>query len=286
MNEDLSAPEGRLPDFMVIGAQKSGTTSIAAALGRTSGVYVTPKKELHYFQRFDPISDPESWSRYLDEFGHAPVGSVVGEATPNYLSSRVAPARIHAQAPDIRLIASLRNPVDRAYSSFWHARRFGIVPRSMGFAEFIERDTRDFGSEWTGVVSDGCYSTQILRYLLHFRREQLCIVLFDDLIRNPDTTMRDITRHISPADVPDDGRPFPHKNSAHTRHLPRLSRRLLNPYGRAPRSFPWLRRLLIRRDEVIQPMDPAVRGMLTEIYRPWNRELETLLDRSLAEWGT
>lgn len=286
MNAKLDAPEGRIPDFIIIGAQKSGTTSIAAALRRSNGIYVTPKKELHYFQHFDPNKNPASWTKYLEEFSEAPAGCVAGEATPNYLSSRVAPVRISAQVPNVRLVATLRNPVDRAYSAFWHARRFGSVPQSMSFAEFVERDTREYGAEWTRVVSHGCYSTQLSRYLLYFRREQLCVVLFDDLIRNSEETLRVITRHISAAEVRDDGRPFPHMNAAHTRHLPRLSRRLLNPRGRAPRSLPWLRSLLVRRNQEMPPMDPAIRGMLTDIYRPWNRELETLLDRSLAAWGT
>lgn len=277
---------GRAPDFLIIGAQKSGTSSIAGALRRVDRFYVTPKKELHYFQRFDPTTEPASWLRYMREFADAPVGAFVGEATPNYLSSTVAPARIHAVTPETRLIASLRNPVDRAYSAYWHARRFGIVPRSVDFAEFVERDTREFGAEWTDVIGDGCYSRQLRCYLRQFRGDQVHVLLFDDLIDDSASAMTGIIRHIHPSDEHGYREAFPHVNPGHTRYLPRLSRRILNPRGKAPRSLPWARRILVRRDEVAPPMDPKVRGMLTEIYRPWNRDLEALIGRSMAAWGT
>jgi hypothetical protein len=277
---------GRKPDFLVIGAQKSGTSSVAATLGNMTGFYVTPKKELHYFDRFDPLIDRDSWDRYLQEFVNAPDESLAGEASPIYLPSKAAPNRIFSALPNVRLVAILRNPVDRAYSSFWHARRFGIVSRSCTFSDFIERDTHDFGAKWTNVIGLGCYSTQITRFLRRFPREQMHVALFDDLVDNPSAAMSAIARHINPSYSSTLEATFPHVNRAHTWRFPRLSRRVLNPRGEQIRNFSVYMRLVTRHREVIPPMDARDRMMLTEIFRPWNRQLEDILDQSLSQWGT
>jgi Sulfotransferase domain. len=187
--------------------------------------------------------------------------------------------------PDVRLVASLRNPVDRAYSTYWHALRLGAVRKSLTFPEFIEREARDFGSGWATAVADGCYSTQLRRYYRQFRHDQILVVLFEDLIRDPASTMTRIMRHITPGSDSEFTGQFPHSNPAHLRFVPRLSRRILNPRGKPPRPMPGVRRLLMRRREAMPPMDAHVRAMLTDLYRPWNRELESMIDRPLTEWG-
>jgi len=286
MNALSRTPAGRPPDFLIIGAQKSGTTSVVRALNSLKGCWVTPSTELHYFNHFDPINDPRSWERYLREFSDAPERALVGEATPEYLPSRESPQRIHSTVPNVRLVLVLRNPVDRAYSAYWHALRWGVVPRSTTFAHFIERETREFGADWTDVVGRGCYSTQIMRYLSYFQREQMFITLFDDLLRDPISVMSALAAHISPSNAPQYKGPFPHQNRAHTWRFPKLSRRILVLRGKPIRKLPAVRRIVTRRDEVIPAMDPRDRMFLTEIFRPWNRQLESILGRSLSEWGT
>jgi len=286
MTAQVQEAVGRTPDFLVIGAQKSGTSSIANALREAPGFFISARKELHYFQHFDPTADTASWSRYQREFAGAPAGVLAGEATPNYLPKRVVPARIRSVAPNVRLIASLRNPVDRAYSAYWHAIRFGVVKKSLTFAQFIEREARDFGDGWTTAVGDGCYSTQLQCYYQHFDREQLLVVLFDDLIRDPGSTMTRVIRHINPASDVEFTWKFPHSNPAHLRFAPRLARRILNPRGKPARPLPGLRRMLMRERQAMPPIEPHVRAMLTDLYRPWNRELESMIERPLAGWGT
>jgi len=286
MNALSRNPDGRPPNFLIIGAQKSGTTSVVRALNSVEGCWVTPKKELHYFNRFDPINDPRSWKRYLREFSDAPEGALVGEATPEYLPSTEAPQRIYSTVPNVRLVIVLRNPVDRAYSAYWHALRWGVVPRSTTFANFIERETREFGADWTDVVSRGCYSTQIMRYLSYFHREQMFIALFEDLVLNSAKVMTALLAHIGQNHTARWGANFPHENRAHTWRFPKLSRRILVLRGKPVRQLPVVRRVVTRRYEVIPSMDSRDRISLTEIFRPWNRQLESILDRSLSEWGT
>jgi hypothetical protein len=278
--------DGRAPDFLIIGAQKSGTSSITQALRRIPGVFLPQKKEIHYFNQPIIIDATDSWSRYLKEFAAAPEGALAGEATPDYLSARDAPRRIHQQIPTVRLVISLRNPVDRAYSAYWHAKRSGAISRSLPFEEVIERDIREFGSGWTSIIAQGCYSTQLQRYLRYFAPEQIKVLLFDDLLQDAPAAMSAILDHIQPEtphEQNDNGESFPHVNAAQTWRLPRVTHKLMNRYRHHPQLGPLIRRTLTTR-MVPPPMKADTRAQLTDLYRPWNRELEAMLGRSLTAW--
>ena len=271
----------RAPDFLSIGAQKSGTSSIVQALGASPRVWITPKKELHYFNRH--IDDPGNWNRYRDEFSQAPRDCRVGEATPDYLPTLSCARRIHDALPRVRLIMCLRNPVDRAHSAFWHAKRLGRIPRSMSFESAIDRDTREFGSPWTSVLESCCYSTHLLRYLSFFPEEQVHVLLFDDLLLNPAEAISGILRHIDRKNPPEHQLPggeLPHANAAQRWILPVLTNRLL----RIPPGRKFVRRAFTRR-ELPPPMEAATRQQLINLYQPWNQQLEGILGRSLKAWS-
>lgn len=271
----------RVPDFLIIGAQKSGTSSIVKALSTSPQVWITPKKELHYFNR--QIDAPESWNRYCDEFSQAPSNCRVGEATPDYLPKPSCARRIHDALPQARLIICLRNPVDRAHSAFWHAKRLGHIPRSMSFESALDRDTREFGSPWTNIIENGCYSTQLLRYLSLFPEEQIHLLLFDDLLLNPEEAISGILRHIDRENSPEhhlsEGE-LPHVNEAQRWILPGLTKKLL----RLPRGSRFVRKTLTRR-ELPPRMEASTKQQLIELYQPWNRQLEGILGRSLEAWS-
>ena len=106
-----------LPNYLIIGAPKCGTTSLAAWLDEHPQVYMVPEKELHFFSGY--------WEQGLDWYEQCfvPNGKpLVGEASPSYLENPVARERIASVLPGAKLIAMMRNPVDRAYSQYWHWR--------------------------------------------------------------------------------------------------------------------------------------------------------------------
>jgi hypothetical protein len=278
--------DGRAPDFLIIGAQKSGTSSITQALRRVPGVFIPQKTEIHYFNQSIAFDAPDSWSQYLAEFAAAPGNARTGEATPDYLSSREAPRRIHERQPTVRLVVSLRNPVDRAYSAYWHAKRIGAISRSVQFEEVLERDVREFGSDWTTIISQGCYSTQLQRYLRYFASEQIKVLLFDDLLQDAPAAMSALLEHIgleTALEQMHSSEPFPHANAAQTWRLPRVTHKLMNRYRHHPQLAPLIRRTLTT-PMAPPPMRAETRAQLTDLYRPWNRELEAMLGRSLAAW--
>jgi hypothetical protein len=111
----------RLPNFVIIGAPRSGTTSLAHSLSQHPEVFVTMQvKELHFFDtNFDRGLD---WYRQQFSGADAAAAKAAGEATPTYMYDETAMSRMAETVPDARLIAILRNPVDRAYSHYWMNR--------------------------------------------------------------------------------------------------------------------------------------------------------------------
>src|SRR5947208_14127778 len=102
----------RLPDFLIVGAMKAGTTSLAAWLRAHPDVFMPPQKEIHFFDA--------QWERgvpwYADQFAGAPEGALVGEATPAYMVTTAFLDRMASVVPNARLLVVLREPVARAWS--------------------------------------------------------------------------------------------------------------------------------------------------------------------------
>jgi hypothetical protein len=156
-----------LPDFFVVGVPKGGTTALHALLAQHPGIYLSPVKEPKFYlcdgapppratQRGpgDAHSSREwMWRRsdYEDLFAVAPPGVPRGESTPFYLYDRSAHARIAADVPHARLIAVLRDPVDRAYSNWNHLRSDGLerIPHFLdGLAAEDERVAQGWAPFW------------------------------------------------------------------------------------------------------------------------------------------
>jgi len=141
----------RLPTFLVIGAARSGSSSLHDSLRQHPQVFVSPIKEPHFFSNENkepPRGVPGAprstrvtdINRYMELFEGAKPGMAVGEASVSYLYSEDAPDRIRHYVPDVRLVAILRNPVERAYSAFQYLRERGTEPYA-DFSEALEADT-------------------------------------------------------------------------------------------------------------------------------------------------
>jgi hypothetical protein len=174
-----------LPNFVIAGAMKAGTTSLLEYLGQHPQVYKSPIKETRFFT-FDP-DNPEHVNKsyrnfpvrtmdaYLEQFAGVKDETAIGEATPNYLISPLAPARMKEIIPDVRLIFSLRHPVKRLYSIYLMGVTRGTASGN------VYEDLRPGG-----------YLAEFHRYSPYFRRWRDCfdlpqmkIVLFEDFKSNP-----------------------------------------------------------------------------------------------------
>ncbi|HEY6397495.1 MAG TPA: sulfotransferase domain-containing protein [Solirubrobacteraceae bacterium] len=195
-----------LPDFVIIGAAKAGTTSVYAWLCEHPFVKRARRKEIDYFtyhhyrgadwyrHHFPPTADR---SAFATEHGRP---FITGEASPSYLLDESAPRRMAKLLPDIKLIVALRNPADRAYSQFQMRRRDGEEPIE-SFADALEvEDPRfaaiDSGSalagsdrrrekDWRTYLSRGRYAEQLERWFACFPVEQFHIVELGELAADP-----------------------------------------------------------------------------------------------------
>jgi hypothetical protein len=176
-----------LPTFLVIGAMKSGTTSLYRYLQAHPDVYMSEQKELNYFTEGQNWENGVAW--YEAQFAGAGNVSAIGEASTNYTKFPQfpgVPERIAELLPDARLIYIMRNPIERVRSAYLHAVIKGNESRP------IERAIH----ESPQYVDTSRYAMQIDRYLEHFPREQLLILTADDLQGRREQTMQQVFRFI------------------------------------------------------------------------------------------
>ena len=194
-SERVAPPGSRLvtaPDFVIIGAQRGGTTSLHAYLGAHPLIQTATTKELHYFtDRFERGGD---W--YRGQFpDHLAPGMLTGEATPYALFHPLAPERLRAAAPETKLIVLLRNPIDRAYSHYLMERARGDEP--LEFSAALAAEPARLAGEEARLRNDpsyvshahkhfsyaarGEYATQLERWFRHVPRQQMLILRSEDL---------------------------------------------------------------------------------------------------------
>ncbi len=209
-----------LPNFIILGAAKAGTTAVYYYLMQHPQIHVTPLKETNFFAlegqplRFSGPGDDEYVNRlsittldaYQEQYRYAQGKSAIGEASPLYLYHPRAPERIHHYVPDSKLIAFVRNPVDRAFSAFLHLVRDKREP----FTDFrlgLQAEKERIAAGWEHIwhyKQMGLYYAQLQRYYALFPRTQIKIFLYKDLRTNPVGTMQEIFRflEVDPAFVP------------------------------------------------------------------------------------
>ena len=172
----------RLPDFLIIGAMKSGTTTLHDHLVRNPGVFMASPKEPNFFSIDEVYQRGRDW--YGSLFADARSDQICGEASPSYTRyprfGHTA-ARIAESLPDVKLVYLLRHPVDRFYSNY-------VFDRSYGHRDSIRETLRDR----TYVLETSNYMLQIEKYLDHFPREQLLCLLLDDLRRNSQNLLNQV----------------------------------------------------------------------------------------------
>ena len=274
---------GRLPNFLGIAAVKAGSTSIYRYLGEHPEIYVSPVKETNFFayegqreRRFRI----RSWREYEAQFVGVAGEAAVGEFSPQYVNYPRAAARIAEALPDVRLLASLRSPADRAYSCWLGSVKNGLE------SEAAETAIRP-GSLY---VERGFYRQKLEPFLALFPQERIRIVLFEDLARDAATVMAGIYEFlgVDARFVPDVSRRHNEGRVPRSRrinHAWHALRRLQPRTFQAPRFLVrWNARLLESASTPAPPPDPTLRARLLELYRDEVDRMEELLGRDLDAW--
>jgi hypothetical protein len=206
----------RKPEFFVIGASRCGTTSLHAALARHPGIFVPVEKSPNFFTAPDMENFPGSTAmeamkghtvktepEYLALFQSVPAGRLPGEVSPIYMQSVFAAARLARFAPDAKILAILREPVDRAFAHFIGRRRDGLESRS-NFADSIAEELahptpKDLA--FNNYLAIGRYAHYLAPFFAEFPRDRMRILFFDDFVRNPVSVLNDALAFLGVSEV-------------------------------------------------------------------------------------
>jgi hypothetical protein len=200
-----------LPDFLVIGVPKAGTTALHAALAQHPQLHMSRVKEPKFWLIDGPPpkkggpGDAQTYQEYVWRradyerlFEGAPEGSLSGESTPFYLWSGDAQRRIRAEIPDVKMIAMLRDPVERAHSNWTHLWSAGLEPES-DFVKACALEPQRIRAGWAPFwryVELGRYGEQIARLYEVFPRDQVLVLRYRDLKDAPAATLDRITNFL------------------------------------------------------------------------------------------
>ncbi len=267
-----------LPNFFLIGPGRSGTTWIAKSLMCHPDIFLPRRKSTRFFSsRHEQGLD---W--YESQFSGWRREKAVGEASVGYLRSRDAPCRIRDLIPEAKLIATLRHPVDRAYSSYGRLAalaRKGEPNYGVSFEDKLRRTPR--------LMEEGLYAHHLERWLACFHREQLLILFFEDMKANPGNFLRTIYEFLG-VDADFASPLIDQKVNATSSKRPR-SRLLYGLYRTMMRldlfhMSKWIDEL--NRSEVEPLSREARERLVAEYYLQDIRALEAMTGRDLSEWKT
>lgn len=185
-----------LVSFLVVGSQKAGTTTLHAQLSKHPGLFLPAGKELHFFDRDDLDWSKPAYNGYHSAFSDAGPSQICGEVTPVYMFQRRFLERIHAYSPAMKLVAILRDPVQRAYSN-WRME-MSRNTETMSFSSAIREGRSRVSNQWRrfSYVERGLYSEQIRNMLELFGKDQCHFLLSEDLSTNLNQVMTNLSAFL------------------------------------------------------------------------------------------
>lgn len=303
----------KLPDFLIIGAGKSGTTSVDKYLYQHPQVFVSRLKEPNFFG-YENITEADfggneeelahfrisvtSLDKYLALFEDATPGQVIGETSNTYMYHEQAPERIKHYIPDVKLIAILRQPALRLYSRYLHLAREDRTP-TREFADCLDQST--IWWQRNDLIREGFYYKNLKRYFELFPKENIRIYLYEDLQKKPLEVMADIYGFlgVDTSFQPDVSLRYNESGIIKNRTL----NKIYGPGGLISKSLKAVlpgtlvhklkdnssltRKVMeIRGKNLSKPaIDPELKRKLTfEVYGDDIRNLQTLIGRDLGHW--
>lgn len=247
-----TAKKRTAPSFFIAGAQKAGTTSLYQFLVDNKYINQTSQKELYFFNNQENYEQGEKWYR-----SHFPLSSSLPtcDATANYFESKDAPERIRIHYPNAKIIILLRNPVDRAFSHYKMAAKFGF--EKLSFEEALQREDERLAYEQEflaenhpyiyqrlGYRTKGLYSEQIKHWMSSFPNEQIKVVVSEELFSHPKEGCGELLEFLG------------------------FETDFTIPLKQANAGLG-------------EEMSPKIRKELNTFYAPFNRELSKILNKTL-----
>ena len=283
------------PNLFIVGAAKSGTTSLYHYLAQHPEVFMSPVKEPHFFSKVrygtqysQPVNEQQS---YLKLFVNAGGYAIRGEASPSYLWCPITASRLKQKVPNAYIIAILRDPIERAHSHYLMDVQANRQPLS--FSKALHEDYDRFEKGWhisNLYIELGLYAQQLQKFYDEFASQQIKVILYSDLVHEPKLLLNRLAEFLN-IDL---------ESNIHIRHnISHNSYRVKRQHAQAIQRFRTFRsiyqkliplswRALISKRWLLKPdIKPAISSkaqyFLQEIYEPEIKDLEKLLKRPLPE---
>jgi len=296
-----------LPNFLILGAAKAGTTSLYKYLEQHPDIYMSSFKEPGFFafegeqlnfQGPGTKTRINKWSvtdinTYQEMFAGVTTEKAIGEATPLYLYYPKACDRIKHYIPDAKLIVMLRDPVERAFSNYVWAVQPGAEPIT-NFTDALaaepERINHNWGPRWH-YKAQGFYYRQLKLYYENFTRQQIKIYLHEDFVANPVAVLQDIFKFLAIDNTfcPDMSKKhntsqIPRNKTWHKFiNQPNLIKSIIKPL--LPVDLRQNIKKNAKNNNLYKPqLSPEVRQLLITEYQPDILQLQELIGRDLSKW--
>lgn len=277
----------RLPHFIIVGAMKSGTSTLAHYLENQNGIFM-PSDEVHFFDAFGGYAD--RWEKglkwYSGLFDEAKEIDILGEKTPTYCYLKETPKLIKQTIPEVKLIWIFRNPIDRTYSNYWHAVRSGSETRTFRYAVENEKE-RIKEDIFKGYVQRSIYIDQIENYVHYFDLRNMYFTTLESLKSNLPKTLKEVCEFIG-ADIQELNLPEEKtkaKNSAYFPKFMSIRRCTHDVFGKRSIVSKIERKLNKKKNPGYPPMETDLRKRLIDTFTEPNRKLSALTGLNTEEWN-
>ncbi len=279
----------RFPNFFIVGAPRAGTTSLYDYLNRTEGVYMSTRKEPHYFTTFGesflyppPIRDKK---KYLELFSNVKDEKVIGEGSTSYLRDPKVPKLIHKVSPNAKIIIILRHPVERAYSNYLLRVSSG---KTYSFSEATKKSIDSDYDQYDGtVVHAGWYYKQVKGYQDVFGVDKVKILIFEEFIREPKKAIKEVLEFLEVESNPPESVELVHNILTKPRgkiSTSILTNKTIRQSGRKilPESVAeFLVRKVFGKKIMKSKISKQDRGFLEKLYKNDVTELQKIIDKKL-----
>ena len=293
-----------LPNLIIVGAPKGGTTTLHYVLDQHPEIFMSKIKEPGFFWAHGQDVQLRGHSaillrhrvidnldQYQELFENGTKAKIIGESSASYMFHPRSPGLIHQFIPNARLIFILRQPAERAFSSFAQYLRDGVEPCT-DFAEAVEQERQGLRDHWTfgRHLQYGHYHVALKRYLEYFDRSQMHISLFDDLKQDGQGFMRDLFRFLEVDDTFAPDMSHRHNVSGVIRNpVLRLFWTKTNRLRAVIRPLTTQKMRHAFSERVFRSLDkphfsPGLRAELTAYYRADIEQLQDFLGRDLSHW--
>jgi hypothetical protein len=282
------------PDFLIVGAQKSGTTTLHYSLSAHKNIFMSNPKELNFFHNDDNYKKGINW--YSQHFANCRENQIAGESSPEYIHYNIVPGRIAALLPNVKIIILLRNPIDRAYSAYWHAVRH--AGEHLNFESAIEIEQKrirndSYAEKYYSYLTRGNYISSVREYFNWFPADNISIIIAEDYFQNPVAIIKILLQFLSLDYYSDFLEIAPSVLLNKGRAL--KSRKVQRFYVLLKLNFPFLETYfpvfttffskLNRAGDNYSPLSYETRKLLWDYYNNSICELENFTGRQITNWS-